>query len=452
MVFRRIQALIQQSKTASHILQLHSLLLKSALDHDNDSVSLIVLSACSISVNCAKLVFYNIPFVPPIFSWNSIIKAFAKSSTPIESVNLFSQLRSFGLQPDNFTYPFVLKACGRCSLVRQGGMVHCLTLKTSFDSDRYIGNTLLKMYVDCGSTEIARQVFDEMPVRDVVSWSSMIASYIACNSPSAAINVYQEMWLSNVKPNSVTLVILLSACTHLLNISAGKSIHSYIMRNHIELDVALGTALFEMYSKCGLIRKALQIFNSMHGKNLQSWTIMISALANHGRHKDAISLFAQMKNIGFQPDSLSFSVILSACSHMGLVFEGKKYFDEMVSLYNIKPSIEHYGCMVDLLGRAGLIEEAYDVIKNMSMEPNDVILRSFLAACQNHGWSPSLDGGLLSKLEPEMGTNYVLTANVLSFSGSRDIANTLRVVMKQKGLRKIPGCSWVEANCSTNGT
>ncbi|XP_028751420.1 pentatricopeptide repeat-containing protein At3g26630, chloroplastic-like [Neltuma alba] len=285
MVFGRIQTLIPQTQSVSHLLQLHSILLKSALDHDNDLVSQIVLSACSISVNCAKLVFDNIPIVPPIFAWNTIIKAFAKSSTPVESVKLFCRLRSFGLQPDNFTYPFVLKACGRCSLVRQGGMVHCLTLKTAFDSDRYIGNTLLKMYVDCGYVESARQALDEMSVRDVVSWSSMIAAYIACNSPSVALNVFQEMRISNVKPNAITLVSLLSACTHLLNICAGKSIHSYIIRNHIELDVALGTALFEMYSKCGLIEKALQIFNSMHEKNLLSWTSMISALANHGRHR-----------------------------------------------------------------------------------------------------------------------------------------------------------------------
>lgn len=252
------------------------------------------------------------------------------------------------------------------------------------------------------------------------------------------------MRLSNEKPNSVTLVSMLSACTLLLDISAGKSIHSYIIRNHMEPDVALGTALFEMYAKCGLIEKALQIFNSMNEKNLQSWTIMISNLSNHGRHKDAISLFTQMKDIGFQPDSVSFSVILSACSHMGLVYEGKEYFDQMVTLYNIKPTVEHYGCMVDLLGRAGMIEEAHNVIKNMPMEPNAVTLRSFLGACRIHGWIPSLDDKLLSKLEPEMGANYVLTSNVFSLSGSWDDANNLRVSMKHKGLRKIPGCSWVD--------
>lgn len=179
MISRQIQTLIEQSKSVCHLLQLQSIILKSALDYDDNLVNHLVFSACSISANSAKLIFDNIPIVPPLFAWNSIIKAFAKSSNPYESVKLFSQLRRFGLQPDNFTYPFVLKACGRCSLLGQGGMLHCLTLKMGFDSNQYIGNTLLKMYVDCGAIKFARQVFDEMSVRDVVSWSSMIAACIA---------------------------------------------------------------------------------------------------------------------------------------------------------------------------------------------------------------------------------------------------------------------------------
>lgn len=223
-----------------------------------------------------------------------------------------------------------------------------------------------------------------------------------------------------------------------------KSVHSYITRNGIEMDVALGTALFEMYAKCGEIDKAFLVFNSMGDRNLQSCTIMISALADHGREKDVISLFTQMEDGGLRLDSLSFAVILSACSHMGLVDEGKMYFDRMVRVYGIKPSVEHYGCMVDLLGRAGFIQEAYDIIKGMPMEPNDVILRSFLGACRNHGWVPSLDDDFLSELESELGANYVLTANVFSTCASWKDANDLRVAMKLKGLKKVPGCSWVE--------
>ena len=179
MVSLQIQTLIQQSKNVTHLLQVQSLVLKSAIDYNPKLVSHFVSCACSISVHCAKIIFDNIPIVPPIFAWNSIIKAVAKSSTPLESVKYFCKLQKLGLRANNFTYPFVLKACGRCSLAAEGGVIHSLILKMGFDSDLYISNTLLKLYDDCGIIEFARQVFDEMTVRDVVSWSSLIAAYVA---------------------------------------------------------------------------------------------------------------------------------------------------------------------------------------------------------------------------------------------------------------------------------
>lgn len=436
--------LIQRSTRVSDLLQLHSLLLKSSLDHHPYLISQFLLSACSISLPFAISFFHSLPILPPLFAWNTIIRALANTPTPLESLALFRRLQSSPLSPDNFTYPFVLKACARSSSLSLGGALHSLTLKTGFRSDSYVGNTLLKFYADCGAVGFARHVFNEMPVRNVVSWSSMIAAYVGFNSPSEALNVFREMKLANEEPNSVTLVSLLSACSKMINISAGESIHSYITRNHIEVSVELGTALFEMYAECGQIEKALLVFNSLPEKNLQSCTIMISALANHGRGKDAISLFNRMEDMGLRPDGLSFSAILSACSHAGLVSEGKMYFDRMVRVYNLKPTVVHYGCMIDLLGRAGFIQEAYDIIKNMPLEPNAVMLRSFLGACRNHGWVPSLDDNLLSKLEPELGKNYVLTANVFSVRASWKDANDLRLVMKQKGLKKTPGCSWLE--------
>lgn len=261
--------------------------------------------------------------------------------------------------------------------------------------------------------------------------------------------VFRDMITVHEKPNSVTLVSLLSACTRLLNVNIGESIHCYIITDGICVDVALGTALVEMYFKCGHIDKAFKIFNSMSEKNLQSWTVMISGLADHGRGEEAISLFTQMEQIGIKLDSMSFAVILSACGHLGLVREGQKYFNQMLSLYDIKPTMEHFGCMVDLLGRAGLINEAYEIIKNMPMEPNSVILRSFLGACRNHGQILNLDdklGKVLLKSEPHIGANYVLASNVSSFSGHWNDAADLRMAMKQKGLKKIPGCSWVEVS------
>lgn len=257
-----------------------------------------------------------------------------------------------------------------------------------------------------------------------------------------------------MKPNSVTLVSLLSACTLLGSLSMGKAIHSYIAVNRVDLDVALGTALVVMYAKCGDIEKAFNVFTSMNVKNLQSWTVMISAFADHGRPKDAISLFIQMESRGLKPDSVSFTALLCACSHLGMVDQGRWYFNRMENVYNIKPTMEHYGCMVDMFGRAGLVEEAYEFLRKMPMQPNSVILRSFIGAYRNHGGAIHLDEDfmkLLIEIEPDIGANYVLAANVSAVSARWNDVAQLRSTMSEKGLKKVPGCSWVEVNWRNMG-
>ncbi|GFP96117.1 pentatricopeptide repeat-containing protein at4g21065 [Phtheirospermum japonicum] len=447
MIFsRQIQTLFQFSKTSIETLRiLHCLLLKTSLDHHEYFFSNLMLSAATASIHHAQRLFDHSPVSPPpLFAWNTLIKAYSKSSSPsspIEAVKLFAELiRTPGeLRPDKFTYPFVIKACGRCSMLGLGGSVHSMVLKAGFGSGSHVNNTLLTMYDVCGMVEFARQVFDEMTERNVVSWSSMIAAYVHCNLDLDALRVFKAMIIANENPNLVTFVSLVSACTNLLNIRLGKSIHSYILMSGIESDVGLGTALLNMYAKSGHLDEALHIFNSITDKNLQSWTVMISCLADYGHAEKAISLFAEMESkIGLCPDSVSFSAILSACSHRGLLCEGKELFEKMVNVYKIKPTIEHYGCLVDLFGRAGKIEEAYEIIVSMPMKPNSVILRSYLSACKHYGRVLCTDKDLMQlllKLEPDIGANYVLAANVSSSAGYWND-------MKMKGLKKVPGCSW----------
>lgn len=205
MMSRQIQILLQRSKTTTHLLQLHSLILKTAIDHNPDLISQFIFSISSVSIEFARLVFDRLPIRAPIFAWNSIIRAYTKSSVPIEAVKLFSQMQRVGLKPDNFTYPFVVKACGRSLVVGAGGAMHSIIVKAGFDSDRYVGNTLLRMYANLNAVGLARRVFNEMTVRDVVSWSSMIAGYVACNCQADALMVFRHMMLANEKPNSVTL-------------------------------------------------------------------------------------------------------------------------------------------------------------------------------------------------------------------------------------------------------
>ncbi|KAK9157079.1 hypothetical protein Scep_003653 [Stephania cephalantha] len=399
-----------------------------------------------VHLNLARLRKSWIPMPPEVFAWNTTIRKHAKSDYPFEAVKAFFTMRRMGIPADNYTYPFVLKGCGRCCRVGEGRQVHCLVVKSGFLLDHYVGNTLLSMYGDCGAIRFARMVFDEMPERDVVSWSSLIAACVTCNCFSEAILVFQQMMISEVKLNSVTIVSLLCASTHLGSLRMGESLHLYIIVNDIKLDIALGTALIEMYSRCGHLEKALQVFDSMSEKNLKTWTVMICGLSNHGRGEDALSLFIQMEKAGLKPDSILFTGLLCACSHLGLVKEGQEYFDRMVNAYNIDPKLEHYGCMVDLFGRAGMMKEAYEIVKSMPMEPNSIILRSFLSACKIHGWDHVDDHfkEILLEIEPTLGANYVLAANMSAMSCQWDDMAKLRVAMKGRGLKKVPGCSWVK--------
>ncbi|XP_075490379.1 pentatricopeptide repeat-containing protein At1g31920-like [Primulina tabacum] len=451
MTYRHIQALFQQSTISIKALQLHCLLFKISLDHNEFFFSQLILASSSVYLHHARKLFDNSPIThPPLFAWNTLIKSYSNnSSTPLESLKLFVELlRSHGeLKPDKFTYPFVIKACGRCLMIAAGGSVHSMVLKAGLGSDQHVNNTLLTMYGRCGVIGYSRKVFDEMIEKDVVSWSSMIAAYVDCNRTWDSLMVFKDIMMLNGKPNSVTLVSLITACTKLLNIRVGKSFHSYIIRNATELDVSLVTALLNMYSKYGLVEEAFHIFNYVGNKYVQSWTVMISCLAEYGHGKEALSLFTRMEKTGLLPDCMSFSAILSACSHNGLVHEASDLFEKMVNVYGISPTLEHYGCMVDLLGRAGKIEEAYRMIMSMPMEPNSVILRSYLSSCKHHGHVHCADSHLMKLLletEPEIGANYVLAGSVSSLQGYDNGINNIRNDMKQKGLKKVPGCSWVQ--------
>ncbi|KAG5630108.1 hypothetical protein H5410_001825, partial [Solanum commersonii] len=309
------------------------------------------------------------------------------------SLNLFKHLQEIGLKPDKFTFPVVLKVSSHCLMIETGGSLHSMAVKSGFGSDLHVNNTLLRMYAGFG---------------------------VISNLPLDSLLLFQCMKLANENPNYVTLVSLLGACTCILNIRLGKGIHSHIVTSGIELHVELETTLLGMYAKCGHIQLAFRIFKSMGDKNLQTWTIMISGLTDHGHEEEVVSLFAIMEESGFRLDNLSFSAILYAYSHIGFVDAGREYFEKMASIYNIRPTMEHYGCM---------------------MEPNSLILRSFISACKHHGHIPCAEENIreiLLKIEPDLGSNYVLASSLSYLFGYCSNANNLRLAMKAKGINKYP--------------
>ncbi|WOL09674.1 hypothetical protein Cni_G18427 [Canna indica] len=293
---------------------------------------------------------------------------------------------------------------------------------------------------------LIRKMFDEMNNKDLVSWNAMIAIY-ANNSMSAeAVELFLRSEMEGVEPDAVTLSSVLPACGDLSALSLGKRIHEFIERRRLRPNLVLENALMDMYANCGCLKDARELFETMKGKDLVSWTSIISAYGKNGDGKNAIALFEQMQNSGIKPDSIAFVSVISACSHAGLMNDGKYYFNYMTECYHLVPRIEHYACMVDLLGRSGNISEAYDFIMKMPIKPNETIWGALLGACRVYS---NMEIGLIAadhlfKLVPEQSGYYVLLSNIYARAGKWKEVMLVRDMMVSKGIKKLPGCSNVE--------
>jgi pentatricopeptide repeat protein len=280
----------------------------------------------------------------------------------------------------------------------------------------------------------------------------MISGYTQRGCFVEALELFQQMRLTDVKPNSVTLTSLLPACANLAALEKGKEVHEDIIRNGFQSDIFVGNALIDMYAKCGSIDDADKMFHKMHRRDVVSWSSMIVGYAVHGRAYDALQLFKEMQHLGTKPDYVTLVGVLSACCHAGLVDDARQYFDCMTSDYGIKPGLEHYSCMVDLLGRAGRLIEAWNIINKMPMKPDVIVWGSLLAACRVHS---NVDLGeyaaeRLFQLDPENAAHYVLLSNMYATVGRWDGVRKMRRMMKDRRVKKMPGCSWIGFNYRLN--
>ncbi|CBI28140.3 unnamed protein product, partial [Vitis vinifera] len=452
-------------------------MLRTCLFVDPFSASKIV-AFCALhdsgSLPYARLVFNQIPN-PTTFTCNSIIRGYTNKNLPRQAILFYQLMMLQGLDPDRFTFPSLFKSCG---VLCEGKQLHCHSTKLGFASDAYIQNTLMNMYSNCGCLVSARKVFDKMVNKSVVSWATMIGAYAQWDLPHEAIKLFRrmeiasnlfcwniminghvedsdyeealslfnEMQLSGVKGDKVTMASLLIACTHLGALELGKWLHVYIEKEKIEVDVALGTALVDMYAKCGSIESAMRVFQEMPEKDVMTWTALIVGLAMCGQGLKALELFHEMQMSEVKPDAITFVGVLAACSHAGLVNEGIAYFNSMPNKYGIQPSIEHYGCMVDMLGRAGRIAEAEDLIQNMPMAPDYFVLVGLLSACRIHGNLVVAERAAqqLIELDPKNGGTYVLLSNIYSSMKNWEAAKKMRELMVERNIKKPPGCSAIE--------
>lgn len=492
---------ISRCKTIREVKQFHALLIKTAQIHDL-SVATELLKLCATSdyrdTQYALSVFSLLP-ERNCFSWNTIIRALAESDDndgPLDAFLLFCQMVSDGMvEPNRFTFPSVLKACSRVARLEEGKQVHGLVIKFGLDSDEFVVSNLLRMYVMCGSMEdaqilfygnidgvedkdmnrmvrdkrkqegnvvlwnvmidgyvrlgnlkAARELFDRMRQRSVVSWNVMISAYAQNGIFKKAVEMFYKMQMEDVSPNRVTLVSVLPAISRLGALELGKWVHLYAEKNKIPVDDVVGSALVDMYAKCGSIEKAILVFERLPKHNVITWNAIIGGLAMHGRANEVFSYFSKMERTGVSPSDVTYIAILSACSHAGLVDKGRYFFKHMVDIARLEPRIEHYGCMVDLLGRAGFLEEAEELILNMPIRADDVIRKALLGACKMHS---NIEIGrraaeVLMHFAPHDSGAYVALSNMYASVGDWDAVAEVRLMMKDLDIRKDPGCSWIE--------
>nr|XP_048334022.1 pentatricopeptide repeat-containing protein At1g08070, chloroplastic-like [Ziziphus jujuba var. spinosa] len=397
----------------------------------------------------ARRVFNLLPvFVRDVVSWNSVLSGYLQCERNEEALKVFVEMMEDGsVRPDQVTFVGVLTACARIGFLDLGRKIHGLVLGSGLLLDVFLGSSLIDMYAKCGKMEDARKVFDGISERNVVCWTSMIVGYAQSDSFKEAIELFREMQLRGVEADAATVASVISACGNLGALSHGRWVHSYSERWGALMTLSVKNSLIDMYSKCGDMERALQIFSELTNRDVISWTAMITGLAMNGESSRALHLFSQMaKSRDAMPNEVTFLGVLLACTHGGFVELGFVYFNAMSQSYKLTPRIEHYGCMVDLLGRANLLTEAEKFIREMPIQPDTVIWRSLLFACKTHQNMELAEFAAkkIEELEPRRSGMHILLSNIYASASRWKDVNKLRRDMALQGTQKQPGCSFIE--------
>eukprot|EP01018_Ginkgo_biloba_P003036 Gb_26695 [translate_table: standard] len=384
--------------------------------------------------------------IQDLVSWNAMIAGYAQAGHAAEAMKIFDQILQLGMKPNQSTLSSVLKSCSGLATPEECRQVHSYIIKTGTESDIFMGNALVDAYCKCGGIETARKVFDQMSERDVVSCTSLIAGYAQSGQGEEALDLSWKMQCEGIKPDQFAFSSALNACASLSALEQGKQFHVHVFKAGFESDVFAGNALVNMYAKCGSIEDAHQAFDNILERDVVSWTAIIAGCAHHGQGIAALKLFEQMLKVGMKPNHITFVSVMSACNHAGLVDEGRLHFESMSRDHGIEPGTEHYACMVDLLGRAGRVDEAEKLVNEMPFKANASVWGALLGACRIHG---NMDLGRraaehLFELEPEKSGTHVLLANMYAAAGKWDDVANVRRMMKDSRVKKEPGCSWIE--------
>ncbi|XP_030461873.1 pentatricopeptide repeat-containing protein At1g11290, chloroplastic-like [Syzygium oleosum] len=537
-------ALIERCGSSTSLKAVHAAMLRASLHlHLHFLTHLVARYASLGSLPLARALFSRSESSSDVFLWNVVIRGCVNGLRHRPSLGLYARMRGLGIGPDNFTFPFVLKACGCLGDLKSGALAHHDALRSGYDSDVFVGNSLVAMYGKCGRVDVARRVFDRMSDRNVVSWSSMIGAcarngcyedglrlfwemldggvwpnkgaavdamacvrreaeadavcrvamdngldsdlsvlhaamimyarcgrvdvaralfdgihdkdlvcwssmieaYAKADMPLKALDLFRELLCLCIDPDAITLLSVLRACLELGSFLRACTVHAIIIRRILEDCVALNTCMVDLYAKCGNLEYARKLFDLMPEKNLISWSAMISGYAMHGHGREALYLFDRMK-FSVKPDHIVFVSVLSACSHSGLLNEGWECFESMSRDFGVTPIHEHYACMVDLLGRAGRLDEAVDFIERMPIEPNAGVWGALLGASRIHRDVERAEKAakFLFELDPENPGRYAVLSNIYASLGNKEEANQIRDLMKRREVRKLSGHAIIE--------
>ncbi|KAI3929828.1 hypothetical protein MKX01_025996 [Papaver californicum] len=507
--FRQIETHLKNCSNQYILEPIFASMIKTSIHQDCFLVNQFI-SVCAAfdRINCATFAFDQME-EPNTFVYNALLRTYSQCSSPILALKLYLKMSENQVLQTSFTFSALIKACSLLQSVKFGEAIHSQIWKTGFSSDVFVQTglivfylslhrindsqnvfdemterdvfawtTMIKVYVRIGDLSSARKLFDEMPerntaswntlidgysklgevdsatslfsqmpARDLISWTTIITCYARNKRYREAIQVFKDMKNAGFSPDEVTMATVISACAHIGALELGKELHRYIMNNGFCLDVYIGSALIDMYSKCGNLDRSLVIFFKLPEKNLFCWNSIIEGLAVHGYGEAALDMFRRMEREKIKPNEVTFISVLSACTHSGLVEEAREIFVSMTQDYSISPSIEHYGCIIDLLSKAGLIEEALILVRNMKFEPNYVIWGAILGGCKLHGnlEIAQVAAEILMSLEPDNSGHYGLLVSMHAEANQWNEAEKIRVMMKEQGVqKKFPGSSLIE--------
>jgi pentatricopeptide repeat protein len=432
----------------SKVKEMHCFLIRNKLQ---DTHELVINALVSSYAKCGSLEYavkvFDSTHIQTVNLWNALIGGYAQNGDPENAVHFFFDMKATGIEPDWYTIGSLLLACAHLKNHCYCKSVHGYVIRNGLYRDSFITISLLSAYIQCGMVSTARMLFDLMKEKDMVSWNAMLTGYSQNGLPFNSLDLFRKMHLDfDIKPSAVATVSALVACTDLCIPRLGRELHSFALKNGYTDDAFIGSSIIDMYAKCGLVEESRSFFDRIRQKDLVHWTVMLTGYGVNGFGKEAVKLYREMQRVGLKPDEYTYIGLLMACGHSGMVQEGLNFFEEMKSVQALEPKLEHYACVIDMLGRAGQLSDAAKLLDEIPDMPDGGVLSSLLCACIIHG-DLSMGERVVEKLlemEPEKSEHYVLASNLYASFGKWDEVRRIRGKISEAGLYKDPGYSWID--------